>query len=43
MLEKDMDPRDIEELTGVTYDRIHSLTKNKKYQIRETKAKYNQK
>ena len=45
MLEKDMNPKDIEELTGVTYDRIHSLTKNisKKYQIRETKAKYNQK
>ena len=47
MIEKDMDPNDIEEITGITYSEINSLTKNikssrKLYQVREEKSKYNQ-
>jgi len=47
MIEKDMDPNDIEEITGITYSEINSLTKNikssrKLYQMREEKSKYNQ-
>ena len=47
MLEKDMSPNDIEEITGITYSEINSLTKNikssrKLYQVREEKSKYNQ-
>lgn len=47
MIEKDMSPNDIEEITGITYSEINSLTKNikssrKLYQVREEKSKYNQ-
>ena len=47
MIERDMDPNDIEEITGITYSEINSLTKNikssrKLYQVREEKSKYNQ-
>jgi len=47
MIEKDMDPNDIEEITGITYSEINSLTKNikssrKLYQVREEKSEYNQ-
>ena len=47
MIERDMSPNDIEEITGITYSEINSLTKNikssrKLYQVREEKSKYNQ-